>query len=703
MGMAASQARLLTITARLADNELRSQTINNAKMRLASQSSQVSENYINALNDATMKFSNYDASGNEQVQNLTYNALTAYSSYNTQYGLVNSSGQILVSETEADLFQKSNGNLNAYLKSHGLEYTTTYFDELGDLTNDAYPAPFNNIAADDMKIYYEEYNSYENSIEVENYENNYSTYMNAHEKLANAAKDTLKSYLTYSGNSPKLSIDATTKEASLQMNSSTPQSLLTELKNAFMGTNNNTYNINNLKNFNGSSIISDTMYDEIVNELNSYSNWSGILPGSGNIYPSTGIIYNSKSDLEVSSDSLTYTVDGLTITVNEEGKVTGITGAETVTEDGTTYTYTVPAADGTLTFEQFINGLSYKATNDDSSARYFQYSVSKDASGAIDGVNVGAILTTAEDVKEEFNNFADDIINFIQTGANYEVFADWVIDQASIGADLSKYGINPNAEVGTTGDTLQDYLDEYMDAKDSFLENIVSKNDVVLSTGLSSKDTVDEDLRSSYTFTNDLGETVVVTAENLTDIDFVLQYIKHRGLTQSESFNTVIKEFLVDKMIEIYGEPKYAWVDENDTSNTDNADAKAQWYTNLFNRMLKGYKVLENGLASSSEWIEYALENGIVSLEQVDKSYNWDGLDYKTCTKITEETSNDAVTKAEAEYNRAMNDIEAKDNIYDVELKNIDTEHSSLQTEYESIKSVISKNIERTFKFNQSA
>ena len=50
MGMAASQARLLTITARLADNELKSQSINNAKMRLATQSSQASEKYINALN-----------------------------------------------------------------------------------------------------------------------------------------------------------------------------------------------------------------------------------------------------------------------------------------------------------------------------------------------------------------------------------------------------------------------------------------------------------------------------------------------------------------------------------------------------------------------------------------------------------------------------------------------------------------------------
>ena len=100
MGMAASQARLLTLTARLSDNELRSQTINNAKMRLATESSQASENYINALNNATLKFTNYDETGAALTQPLTYNSLMAYSSYNTQYGLVNSSGQILVSEAE---------------------------------------------------------------------------------------------------------------------------------------------------------------------------------------------------------------------------------------------------------------------------------------------------------------------------------------------------------------------------------------------------------------------------------------------------------------------------------------------------------------------------------------------------------------------------------------------------------------------------
>ena len=90
-------------------------------------------------------------------------------------------------------------------------------------------------------------------------------------------------------------------------------------------------------------------------------------------------------------------------------------------------------------------------------------------------------------------------------------------------------------------------------------------------------------------------------------------------------------------------------------------------------------------------------------MEQVDKNYNWKSLDYKTCTKITEETDNSAaVTKAEAEYNRAMNDINSKDSIYDIQLKNIDTEHSALQTEYDSIKNALTKNIERTFKFSTS-
>ena len=65
---------------------------------------------------------------------------------------------------------------------------------------------------------------------------------------------------------------------------------------------------------------------------------------------------------------------------------------------------------------------------------------------------------------------------------------------------------------------------------------------------------------------------------------------------------------------------------------------------------------------------------------------------------ITEEQNEVAITKAEIEYKQALNDIEAKDKQYDNQLKRLDTEHSALQTEYDSIKELIGKNVERTLK-----
>ena len=738
MGMAASQARLLTITARLADNELRSQTINNAKMRLAAQSSQVSENYINALNNATLMFGNYDEAGNELSQVLTYNALTAYSSYNTQYGLVNSSGQILVSESEAAMFQNAHGNLNAYLKSHGLEYTTTYFEEMGNLENEAYPAPFNSIEYEEMQLYYEQYNSYENSLEVEEYEKNYSAYISASNNLIDGAEESMQSYLYNSGNSPAMGLNAD-KDFTTNISASTAADYLNKLKDAFLGANDNTYNLEKLEE---KGFLSQTYSDLLAEQLKSYSLFNGTLPGTTT---SATNALMTKSDLtdEVIKDEAakTYTIDDFVITVDDSGNVTNCTppavSAED-TEDGISNTYPDFSAGYGSSLADFVNNyMYYNSTITDADGNsyttYYKYQAGTKTNDDGTTSNTYSVQTIIPDntiAIAELTETAETIMETIMTSANYENFADWILEQ-DINTLKTNYGIDPDATIGKTSNTLRDYLNEYTDAKDAFLDNIFSDEALTIedasgniqyvsgvdtnpphdliytstsgSSNLSSKDIVEEDLKNGYSFTNDEGETVVVTAENLTDIDFVLQYLKHRGLTQSESFNTVIKEFLVEQMISIYGEPKYAWVDENDLNNTGNADAKAQWYTNLFNRMMQGYKVLENGLASSSEWIEYALESGIVSLEQVDKSYNWDSLDYKTCTKITEETVNDEITKAEAEYNRAMKDIEAKDNIYDIELKNIDTEHSSLQTEYESIKSVISKNIERTFKFNQSA
>ena len=137
------------------------------------------------------------------------------------------------------------------------------------------------------------------------------------------------------------------------------------------------------------------------------------------------------------------------------------------------------------------------------------------------------------------------------------------------------------------------------------------------------------------------------------------------------------------------------WIQKN---KNENGDAKYNWYKNLFEQMTKGYDVVTNGLASSPEWMKFAFESGMVTIEQLDSYGNWNRTIYTQCSDITEQTNDKAVALAEAEYNAAMNKIENKDKRYDLELKNIDTEHNALQTEYDSIKTAINKNIERTFK-----
>ena len=168
---------------------------------------------------------------------------------------------------------------------------------------------------------------------------------------------------------------------------------------------------------------------------------------------------------------------------------------------------------------------------------------------------------------------------------------------------------------------------------------------------------------------------------------------------------------------------------------TDND--KGQWYINLWHRMNgesdfksgymndenytedmgwisdsktnENYVILEDGLMNSPEWLEFALKNGIITIEQVQFSnpteegtgladVTWTSIEYTSITDISEQSNEVARTKAEVKYNTALKEIEAKDKQYDTDLKNLDTEHNALQTEYDSIKSTIDKNVERSFK-----
>ena len=110
--------------------------------------------------------------------------------------------------------------------------------------------------------------------------------------------------------------------------------------------------------------------------------------------------------------------------------------------------------------------------------------------------------------------------------------------------------------------------------------------------------------------------------------------------------------------------------------------------------------------ANDSEWLKNMIECGKITIDIVNQDrktgeISFSGtspssdtyLDYTTTTTIDKK----AYAKAEAEYEHATKEIDAKDKKYDMDLSKLETERTALTTEYDSVKKVISDNFERTF------
>ena len=145
MGLSASQARLLSITARLTHNETRSQLITNSKLRLADKSSEASKEYMEALNSTKLVYANYDSTGTRHTEAFTFGSVTQYSDIKNQYGFVDSAGRLLVSATDAKNYQNS-ATLAAFLSCY----------EIGDMANPKYDPALEDIYGENFGDFFNE-------------------------------------------------------------------------------------------------------------------------------------------------------------------------------------------------------------------------------------------------------------------------------------------------------------------------------------------------------------------------------------------------------------------------------------------------------------------------------------------------------------------------------------------------------------------
>ncbi len=737
MGMAAGQARLLSITSRMSDNELRAQLINNDKMRLATQSAQVSDAYVQALNDAQLMFTNYDADNNANYQQLTFNSLTAFNPYNNQYAISNSSGQVLVSETDAKNFKAANGDLNKFLGFYGLEQSTTYFDNLessydfGDGTiayntgnlvsvtnpdgsvSSEYEYLSTGYTAEELEAMYfggtltktdgngnvttEIYAGYFNTISSADYYN-YSSALSSFNEKYDAYCATIASVM-----SNKLETIVTTSD------NATAGLKLEDLQNTVK-----TYKENFEKSKSDTSITAPTV-EECKTLLNNIKNFLNVADDYSN---SEGTKYfeNLKEQVEESGNGIkTYQDFG---TVDESGNSTS------------QYIYKYDSATNKLyiAVDTEDNGDgTYSLIKDDSGNPVYNYVISVGSGFTLSAYNTEGTTVEKENGDTEIDT--SEIGKLIGSkSAAYSAGASNYSFTIGEGEDATTVeipanilnGLKDTPPTAPTSIEISEKTKPDIETMLNVADNVLEVLSKAIYTVWDIEQFTPKEGDSNYreysaccSAAQTLYKTIFGTTFNgnnsvlfsmLQDPDDLWQRVRNTLDPTSDeylAFKNIYEVITLDRVMNTYGEPKVAWIDSSNVTDSynENGDAKAQWYTNLFTRMQEGgYKTLQDGLASSTEWIQFAFESGLVTLEQVDSKQAWNTITYTNCSDITEQTNSEAVTIAEAEYNAAMNKIENKDKMYDLELKNIDTEHNSLETEYESIKTAIDKNVERTFK-----
>ena len=299
------------------------------------------------------------------------------------------------------------------------------------------------------------------------------------------------------------------------------------------------------------------------------------------------------------------------------------------------------------------------------------------------------LLNTGDEYTQAALDYAKRMISDKVTnlGAGMDNGTSYGTDEDGIG----QVGTEEGNDYSSDGKNIHDNFDgwtEYNDALDSKMDGIVQQNwvaDYIGLNGLYNHDDNggrDDDSCKSY---------ATINLSNMFNayLTYFAQYMEGIDSSTYEVNTTKTNSNLIDNMF------TFTIVTDVDTSG-DNLLIAAFWDT-LFNQICtKGWT--ENDNVNNQDYLQESLKNGSMYISSLaDDGYYYQG-NYATHTYIQEVTDEEGIAQAEARYNREKTKINTKENILDMKMKNLDTEISSLSTEYDTIKSVISKNIEKGFK-----
>ncbi len=249
-------------------------------------------------------------------------------------------------------------------------------------------------------------------------------------------------------------------------------------------------------------------------------------------------------------------------------------------------------------------------------------------------------------------------------GLNVDATSDSALNQAY---EFSKLQLNPNYKTSASGG-----LTNYND-----LSNAIS--------AAQGSNTIAKSARfSSISLTNMLKSF-------LTNFAIALEgYDAGYGVDKT---STKKSDYVTDDLT-------YYFVLKNDNATTEQSSLNADFYNMLYNQICMNGACTDKNIMqkiNDQEYLTHALKNGQLFVSTLNTDgYFYQGH-YTASGHIAEVTDDDAIAQAEAEYNVKKTKLNYKEETLELKMKNIDTELSSLTTEYDTVKNLISKNVEKVF------
>lgn len=594
MGLAASQARLLTITARKADCEFQSMTLSHQKLSLSRDMEAVSTNYQNALN-ATKLVYNYEGMGTDQM-NLTYGLLMSPSVYNDYYPklVTDNKNRVILNSAYAQAARAAGIPAEGLLGTPSSEIRNKFIQALA--SNNIISA---STSASIQGVTYGNTLGLGNTISV-TASFDELTYDQVLERINKLATDTTDSWGFQLG-----------------------------------------------KNETRSYRRSDDKRRNSQEEVFINDNRKAKAPDDDSVPLTLHQLLTNKVELHY--DTSKSAQSPVVELAQLQAEIAGVDGNPGLLD---------------WMYEQFAKALSGTSMSDTA----LQYAYDQ--------------LFDLIAPNKEMQQLATDCINYDRS--NYDEITQYSSnnkkgDEGPNGGEAFLDIYEKMEKVGT--------LVEWGDVRGN---NVRKHADNYLGFVYSAKNKDDGDDGDDHT-------AVSISLSNLAKA-FLTSYVQFMQGVDNSPYDWDLGAVSSSNLYNPANNKDFKFVIPGETEIEDgNSDLNASFYDTMFNMICtKGW--VENAQIDDKDYMSEMFKNGMAFISSIsDDGYYYQST-YSNDKYVLEVTDNDAIAQAEAKYNTEKARIENKEQTLDLKMKNLDTEISSLNQEYETAKGLITKLVEKSFK-----